>query len=137
MATTASGARILDDHNVTTFPNRDTTSNCENNNNYNNYNIARAHARERQAVLDAYLDVFGRSMPGFVAREVDWMEQQKGITLGMILSVIEYTACAPRPSWAYARTVLLRNQEKGVVTAIDFENSLAARGCAGYSDLPY
>ena len=109
----------------------------DDNDDYNNNNNYRAHARARerdiifeermQAVKDAYLDVFGREMPRFVLREVEDMTSEQ-IDLHMIRAVIEYTACAPRPSWNYARTVIYRNRAIGICTERDFRDKLYNRG---------
>ena len=132
MATTASSAP-----NVSPFPmlnNRHTETNHDHDNN-NNHVRAHAYAREWQKILDAYEDVMGRPMPRFVQRECEGFIAN-GIAPDMISAVLEYTACAPRPSWAYARTVLYRSEEKGMHTAADFMNGLAARGRAG-EDVPF
>ena len=150
MAITASSIPDTSSPNVTRFPararerqtplpNRDTPysySNHDHDNNNNNRVRAHAYARERRAVDDAYQDVFGRVMPVFVAREVEFLIAH-GVQVGMIRAVIEYTACAPRPSWAYARAVLYRNKDRGIVTEQDFEYSLQNRGRDGCEDLPY
>lgn len=114
------------------------------NNNNNNYHAhARAHARDiifeerMHAVKDAYLDVFGREMPRFVLREIEDMTAEQ-IELPMIRAVIEYTACAPRPSWNYARTVIYRNRAVGICTERGFREKLYDRGReASLSDKAY
>lgn len=133
MATTASGAP-----NVIPLPmlnNNQTGTNHDHDNN-NNHVRARAYAREWQKILDAYEDVMGRPMPRFVQRECESFINS-GIQPDMITAVLEYTACAPRPSWAYARTVLYRSEEKGMRCSADFMNGLASRGRAGDADVPY
>ena len=103
--------------------------------NNNNNNRVRARTRERdyiferrmQAVKDAFLDVFGREMPRFVLREIEDMTTEQ-IELPMIRAVIEYTACAPRPSWNYARTVIYRNRAIGICTEREFREKLYNRG---------
>ena len=145
MATTASSARTMAPNTIT-FPSRVrdiqppsesyTQPNSENNNNNNNYNNhVRARVREIEQIHDAYEDVLGRSMPRFVEREVLGMIAD-GVEPSMIRDVIEYTACAPRPSWAYARAVIYRNHEKGISSSGAFARSLAERGRDG-DDLPY
>ena len=149
MAITGSSAPNIDSPNVTRFPahareGQTTYSNSvtpyktnHDDDDYNNNRVrAHAYARERRAVDDAYLDVFGRTMPAFVAREVEFLIAH-GVQVSMIRAVIEYTACAPRPSWAYARAVLFRNKDRGIVTEQDFEYSLQNRGRDGCEDLPY
>lgn len=128
MATTASSA-----NNVSPFPMLDCNNLETNNNYYNNNNHAHAHAWN--AILDAYEDVMGRPMPRFVQNEAANMIKH-GVEPSMIRAVIEYTACAPRPSWAYARTVILRNEERGITTTTAFYDSLGMRGRAG-DDLPF
>lgn len=130
MATTASSVT-----NVSPFPmlnNNQHEQNNYNNNNNNNHACARAWG----AVHDAYEDVMGRPMPRFVQTEVEGMLRH-GVALDMIKAVIEYTACAPRPSWAYARTVIIRNEERGITTAADFFASLGLRGRAGDDNAPF
>ena len=138
MATTVSGARILEDHNLTTFPNSYITNNQENNNNnnYNNYIRARAREERLQKVEEAYYDVFARPMPRFVQREALAM-LDRGIEADMLVAVLEYTACAPRPSWAYARAVIIRNEERGIKRGFEFMCSLSDRGRDGCEELPY
>lgn len=136
MAITASSARKMDDHNVTTFPNSVNTNNRENNNNnYNNYLHARACKERLADIGEVYYEVFGRAMPRFVTAEVESMIA-RGLSVGMIKSVLEYTACAPRPSWAYARAVLYRNEERGIKDEFAFADSLYNRGRDG-CELPY
>lgn len=132
MATTASCTP-----NVTPFPMLNNNQSRENHDyDYNNNHArARAYAREWQKILDAYEDVLGRPMPKFVQRECEGFINQ-GMEPAMIKDVLEYTACAPRPSWAYARTVLYRSEEKGIRTAAGFQDSLATRGRAG-DDVPW
>lgn len=136
MATTASGAAAnLDPKNVYSFPKVNNNQLDPNHNHDNNNHHARARAREWQDLLDAYEDVMGRPMPRFVQSEVEGFVRS-GVQLDMVKAIIEYTACAPRPSWAYARTVLYRSEERGMRSATDFMNGLAMRGRAG-DDIPY
>ena len=136
MATTASGAATAHDpNNVYTFPMLNNNQLEPNHDHDNNNNHARARAREWQDLLDAYEDVMGRAMPRFVQSEVEAF-LRSGVQMDMVKAIIEYTACAPRPSWAYARTVLYRSEERGMKTATDFMNGLALRGRAG-DDTPY
>lgn len=128
-------------HNVTRFPVKD-INNGKNENydhdNYNNNNYrVRARTRETDAVFqdafqhvrDAYADVFGREIPRFVYNEMLDMMDELSIKADMIVAVIEYTACAPRPSWAYARAVLYRCcMQKGIVTGSGFRRDLRGRG---------
>ena len=88
------------------------------------------------AIEEAYEDVIGRKMPRFAKEEIQAFIAD-GMEPKMVLKVIEYTACAPRPSWAYARAVLYRNAQSGILTAFDFGMSLAKRGRDGDSELPY
>lgn len=137
MATTASGAAAnLDPNNVYSFP-KVNNNQPEPNHNHDDYNNhARARARRWREILDAYEDVMGRPMPRFVQVECEGFESN-GMELDMIKAVIEYTACAPRPSWAYARTVLYRNEERGIRSASDFMKSLGMRGRAGDDNMPF
>ena len=133
MATTASSAP-----NVIPLPmlnNNQSGTNHDHDNN-NNHVRARAYAREWQKILDAYEDVMERPMPRFVQRECEGFINS-GIQPDMIIAILEYTACAPRPSWAYARTVLYRSEEKGMHSAVDFLNGLAMRGRAGDANTPW
>lgn len=138
MAITGSSIANTDSPNVTRFPDRlNTQQNRQNHHDHdNNNNIACARAREAlQQVEDevlhgdiaqAYSDSLGRPMPKFVAREVRGMFE-RGISGSLIVAVLEYTAAAPQPSWAYARAVILRNWARGVCTDDDFYESLEAR----------
>lgn len=142
MASTAYGVdQLQEPQKVAYFPSKmknidqnDHDDHDYNNNNNNNYRV-RARTRERdvlfeermQAVKDAYLDVFGREMPRFVLREIEDMTSEQ-IELHMIRAVIEYTACAPRPSWNYARTVIYRNRAIGICTERAFREKLYNRG---------
>lgn len=133
MATTQSSTQAT--QNVVPFERTYNQAGINNNNYYNNN--TRARAREKIiAIHEAYEDVLGRPMPKFVEREIMGMIAD-GIEPDMVRAVLEYTACAPRPSWAYARTVLIRNDEKGIKTASAFYTSLAMRGRAGDDCLPY
>lgn len=137
MATTASGAAATTNpHNVYSFPKVNNNQLEPNDNNNNNNHHARARAHEWQRILDAYEDVMGRPMPRFVESEICSF-LHGGAETGMVRAVIEYTACAPRPSWAYARTVLHRNLERGICTEVDFVVSLSKRGRAGDEDVPF
>lgn len=122
--------------NVYTFPKENNTNLAPNDHDNNNNNHVRARAYAWEKVKDAYQDVLGRPMPRFVEREITGL-LHAGVELDMVLAVIEYTACAPRPSWAYARTVLIRNEERGIRTASDFVSALGARGRAGDDQLPF
>ena len=139
MAITGSSIANTDSPNVTPFPDRLNTQ--QNRQNYhhdhdNNNNIACARAREaiQQAadeiihgdIAQAYSDSLGRPMPKFVAREVRGMFE-RGISGSLIVAVLEYTAAAPQPSWAYARAVILRSWARGVCTDDDFLEALEAR----------
>lgn len=115
------------------YPNR--TENHDDDN--NNYRVrVRAHAREMNRIHDAYEDVMGRSMPRFVEQEVLGFIAD-GATPQLIRTVLEYTACAPRPSWAYARAVIYRSLQKGITTDGAFMRSLADRGRDVDCDMPY
>lgn len=141
MAITASSVRNLDDHNVTSFPNNVkpySDTNHDDDDDYNNHARARAYAyeRARREIDEVYLDVFNRSLPAFVRREVEWF-LGRGMQPQMIRCVIEYTACAPRPSWAYARAVLYRSMDKHIMTEDEFNRNLESRGRDGCEVLPY
>ena len=106
---------------------------------YNNNNNNNTRARMKTAMENAqaaytqvavhgdfgqtYLDSIGRPMPGVVRREIQEM-QQRGVSSSLIHAVLEYTAAAPRPSWAYARAVILRNYAKGINDDTDFLESV-------------
>ena len=107
-------------------------------NNYNNYNnntrarVNRAIDLEVQAsnekimhgdFAQIYEDSIGRPMPRVVEREIAEM-LERGIDSGLIGAVLEYTAAAPRPSWAYARTVIARNYAKGINSEEEFNESI-------------
>lgn len=127
-------------HNVTRFPVKDINNDRIENDDHdhdNNYYRVRARTRERDSlfqdsfryVRDAYADVFGREIPRFVYNEMLDMMDELEIKADMIVAVIEYTACAPRPSWAYARAVLYRcRMQKGIVTGSGFRADLRGRG---------
>ncbi len=52
---------------------------------------------------------------------------QSGIDAGLIAAVLRYTGeHAPRPTWAYARSVIDRKCRDGITTAAAFESSVAA-----------
>lgn len=124
--------------NTISFPKLECNSNNQENNNYNNNNYharVRACAREMLMIDEAYEDVLGRKMPRFVENEIQGMIAD-GVDPRMIRDVLEYTACAPRPSWAYARAVIYRSHEKGISTAGAFAASLAGHGRDG-DRLPY
>lgn len=144
MAITASSAPNMDSPNVTRFP-RATNWNTPSSNikpikqandddDYNNYIHALARKERIARIGEAYFDVLGRPMPKFVQHEVQRM-MDAGVTSGMIVAVLEYTACAPRPSWAYARAVIYRNEERGIKDEYDFHNSLCDHERDGMVDL--
>lgn len=123
MATTASSAQIV------SFPQEH--YNYYNNNYYaddgvslKHENIARAHAHEEDwLVLEgAYFATFGRTIAPVVRAQMVQMLEQ-GAAPDLIAAVIEYSAAAPRPSWAYARAVLRRQMDMGTRTAADFDNA--------------
>ena len=139
MATTASGAfkatqTQYSPDNVMQFNQNRNYNNY--NNNYNNNNtrarVERALDAEKQAAFQnirhgdfaqIYEDSIGRPMPRIVEREISEM-MEHGISSGLIGAVLEYTASAPRPSWAYARTVILRNYAKGINDEEEFNESI-------------
>lgn len=137
MAITASSIPNTNSPNVTRFPERlrtHLTAHDDHNHDYNNNNnIACARAREEETrhnheikygdFSQAYSDALSRPMPKFVEREINGMIE-KGIASSLILAVIEYTAAAPQPSWAYARAVILRNWQRGINSDEDFFESL-------------
>lgn len=151
------GARARED--LDSLPERySTAGNADHNHDHDNYNnnYTRARAREeaqkyhaRQMVsnmeqlrelvgyevLDTYEDVFGRPMPRFVQREV--ADLLADVQTDMVVAVLEYTACAPRPSWAYARAVLIRNRDMGVRSAVAFRTALNKRCRDQIDDMPY
>lgn len=118
MAIATSGTRVV------TFPQ-------EPYNNYynNNYpvdgispkqdNNARAQDPGWLAIEGAYYATFGRAIAPVVRAQMLSMVEQ-GAALDLIAAVIEYSASAPRPSWAYARTVLRRQMDIGTRTAAEF-----------------
>lgn len=138
MATTASGIS-------TATPIQYSTDNVmqfnqKHNNNYNNnYNNNNTRARVKNAIdtemqsqsqkirhgdfAQTYEDSIGRPMPRLVEREIAEM-MEHGVDSGLICAVLEYTAAAPRPSWAYARTVILRNYAKGINDEEAFTDSI-------------
>lgn len=138
MASTAySATQLQETQNVTYFPSQTgiySSNTANHDHDYNNN--TRARAREMLEIDEAYEDVLGRKMPKFVANEVLGFLAE-GVEPSLIRTVIEYTACAPRPSWAYARAVLYRSIEKGITTAGAFAYSLAARGRDGDANMPY
>lgn len=139
MATTASGVckatqTQYPSDNVMQF-----NQNRNNNNNYYNYNNNNTRARVERALStevhannqkamhgdfgQIYEDSIGRPMPRVVDREISEM-MGRGISSGLIAAVLEYTAAAPRPSWAYARAVILRNYAKGINDEEEFNESI-------------
>ena len=74
-------------------------------------------------MLADYQDVMGRPMPDIVRNEIAAMIKS-GINRSMIAALIQYTADAPRPSWAYARAVIQRNVAKGINNWADFMDSI-------------
>jgi len=142
MATTGYGTTATaTTTNVYPFPKENNTYLEPNHDHDNNNYHVRAHACTREGhmwhkILDAYEDVMGRPMPRFVQSEAEAFIRS-GADPSLLLTVIEYTACAPRPSWAYARTVLYRSMERGMRTSIDFMNGLTSRGRAGDEDVPF
>jgi len=140
MATTASGAlqatqTQYSSDNVMQFnQNRsyNYNNNYNNNNNHTRARVERALDTEKQAAFhtlmhgdfaQVYEDSIGRPMPRVVEREIAEM-MEHGISSGLIAAVLEYTAAAPRPSWAYARTVILRNYAKGINDEEEFNESI-------------
>lgn len=98
-----------------------------NNNNNNYYNNARARYNTQNTNFDvlegAFYDVFGREMPRtvweYLAGCID-----AGAEVDLLAAIIEYTAGAPRPSWAYARAVIERQMAAGARTADDFRRGV-------------
>lgn len=74
-------------------------------------------------LADAYFGCLGYYPSPTVQRELS--EYLRACTVDMICAVLEYTAkSAPRPSWAYARTVIDRHILQGHQTAADFNQSV-------------
>ena len=126
MATTASSAQIV------SFPQEH--YNYYNNNYYaddevslKHDNIARAHAHEEDwlAIEGAYFATYGRAIAPVVRTQMQAMMEQ-GAAPDLLAAVIEYSAAAPRPSWAYARTVIQRQMQQGTRTAAEFTAACAA-----------
>ena len=139
MATTASGAlqatqTQYSSDNVMEFKQNRNYNNYNNNYNNNNTRARVEHAintevyANNQRIMHGdfaqiYEDSVGRPMPRIVEREISEMLQH-GISSGLIGAVLEYTASAPRPSWAYARTVIMRNFAKGINDEEEFNESI-------------
>ena len=70
-----------------------------------------------------YYDTLGREMPRYIAHEVQGMIDA-GIEPDMICAVLAYTTGAPRPSWAYARTVIEKQFLQGAKTAAQFHENI-------------
>lgn len=85
-------------------------------------NIARAREEAWHAIDSAYYATFGRTIAPVVRAQMVQMLEQ-GAAPDLIAAVIEYSAAAPRPSWAYARAVLRRQMDMGTRTAADFDNA--------------
>lgn len=145
MASTGySAAELQNTQNVTPFPSQrvefdQTTTNYDHDNhdynNNNNNNHARAREEKNKNALlevsirdigESFEDVFGRPMPRAIENEVRRMIDS-GIDSTLITEVINYTAGAPRPSWAYARAVIMRNYQKGVNSWMEFSATLRDR----------
>lgn len=71
-------------------------------------------------IEEAYTATYGRKMPPVIRSQIRSLMAQ-GAMPDLIAAVIEYSAAAPRPSWAYARTVLERQLSMGTRTAEQFE----------------
>ena len=144
MASTGySAAELQKTQNVTPFPSKrveldQTTTNYDHddhdNNNYNNNHARAREEKYKKALLEqsirdigeSFEDVFGRPMPRAIENEVRRMIDS-GIDSTLITEVINYTAGAPRPSWAYARAVIMRNYQKGVNSWMEFSATLRDR----------
>ena len=129
MATAKSGAQIV------SFPTTGYYNNYNNNNNSrmyvsqslnNNSVLAREQASpEWLAIEGAYYAAIGYSMTQTIRNQIAALMEQ-GAAPDLIAAVLEYTAEAPRPSWAYARAVLRRQMDTGTRTAEDFAQSVEA-----------
>lgn len=128
MATAKSGAQIV------SFPTTGYYNNYNNNNSrmyvsqsLNNNSVpAREQASpEWLAIEGAYYAAIGYSMTQAIRNQIAALMEQ-GAAPDLIAAVLEYTAEAPRPSWAYARTVLRRQMDTGTRTAEDFQQSVEA-----------
>lgn len=71
------------------------------------------------AIEGAYYATIGYSMTQAIRNQIAAIMEQ-GAAPDLIAAVLEYTAAAPRPSWAYARTVLRRQMDMGTRTAAEF-----------------
>lgn len=139
MATTASSASKATQTQYSLDNVMQFNQNRNNNYNYNYNNNNNTRARVEHAINtevqasnqkamhgdfgQIYEDSIGRAMPRVVEREIAEM-MEHGISSGLIAAVLEYTAAAPRPSWAYARTVILRNYAKGINDEEEFNESI-------------
>ena len=87
---------------------------------YNNNNSEECISSQDYYYNKASEATYGRKMPPVIRSQIrDLMAQ--GAMPDLIAAVIEYSAAAPRPSWAYARTVLVRQLAMGTRTAEQFE----------------
>ena len=128
MATAKSGAQIV------SFPTTGYYNNYNNNNSrmyvsqsLNNNSVpAREQAGPEWLTIEgAYYAAIGYSMTQAIRNQIAALMEQ-GAAPDLIAAVLEYTAEAPRPSWAYARAVLRRQMDTGTRTAEDFQQSVEA-----------
>lgn len=87
---------------------------------YNNNNSEECISSQDYYYNKAYEATYGRKMPPIIRSQIGELMAQ-GAMPDLIAAVIEYSAGAPRPSWAYARTVLVRQLAMGTRTAEQFE----------------
>jgi len=128
--------------NVTPFPHaRDNnTGTCSDNNRqiYINNIYIRARAREEteQLVSSCYASQLGYWPTAAIMEQLRTM-MNGGADASLLCAVLEYTAqSAPRPSWAYARTVLQKQIAAGVKDADGFNQACSAYRAARSAAAP-
>lgn len=117
MTSTASGSPVTLTTQTPYYNNNKPEESISCNQEYNYYYKAQ--------IEEAYTATYGRKMPPVIRSQIRSLMAQ-GAMPDLIAAVIEYSAAAPRPSWAYARTVLERQLSMGTRTAEQFEASCMA-----------
>ena len=111
MTSTASGSPVTLTTQTPYYNNNKPEESISCNQEYNYYYKAQ--------IEEAYTATYGRKMPPVIRSQIRSLMAQ-GAMPDLITAVIEYSAAAPRPSWAYARTVLQRQMDMGTRTAAEF-----------------
>lgn len=83
-----------------------------------------------------YRDTLGCVMPPMAKRDVE-AAIEAGLEPQLVMTALDETALAPRPSWAYARAILRRLLREGVYDEQAYNRRQARFKARKSDDLPF